>query len=522
MIDHPILNCAPQAPPEKAFPKWLLLPAHAWQVIVVSSRYDRLDVFEKVVLNLMRSGDYSVEQLSEFTHLHPDLVTILLEGLHGYGLLKKRDDGQYQCLALNRGSDSTGEESGTQTVGWIFQQPWTGRLFPAFHQRLPIQPTSGVAGSADGRKLAFGDEADPFEIWAQYLRFPGHTAITPTPREVIRMIGLRQSEEFRERLSALRAIQRYPSQDVGGDYPDSVKRVKFLSVEPVPVYLATAGLVFDSEPGDWHVCCPAGTGLSQELRDQILRSAKEGDSGAERIVNQLGEKTRHGSIYDWENAHRDFIAHARRETLRTFGPPIENYPDLLEQLDAFHDLWARVRGTEGEPPQHLLEPVFSAARKTLESLVKEFANQRPFSSLHAYLISKDENENTSATMQWLAQCGFVTDRIDDLFLVSKYWLTKSAGDSANYYSLKYVIGAIALQAREQEDHPLRIAVKTYPTFFVDLKRLLALGNAASHDNSHGSRGNGRLTRDAALSIRQPLAGIIRALLDPSGIIFKQD
>lgn len=522
MNDHPILNCAPQAPPGRAFQRWLLIPAHAWKVIVVSSDYDRLDVFEKVVLNLMRSGDYNVEQLSGFTHLHPDLVTILLERLHGDGLLKRTGDGQYRGLGPIRGDARPGEESGTQTVGWIFQQPWTGRLFPAFYQGLPFQPTSGTAGSADGRKLAFGDEADPFQIWAQYLEFPALTAINPTPRDVIRMIGLRQSEEFRERLSALRPIERHPSQKARGDDPDSVKRVKFLSAEPAPVYLATAGLVFDSEPGDWHVCCPAGTGLSKELRDQILRSAKEGDAGAQRIITQLGEKTRHGSIYAWENAHHDLLAHARRETLHTFGYAIANYPALLEQLDAFHDFWARIRGTDGEPPQHLVAPVFAAARKTLESLVKEFANQRPFTGLHAHLASKDETENTGAVMNWLRQSGFATDGVDGLFLVNKNWLIKSAGDSANYYMLKNVIGAIALQAMEQEDHPLRISAETYPEFFVDLKRLLALGNTASHDNSHGPPANGRLTKDAALAIRRPLAGIVRALLDPNGTIFNQD
>jgi len=305
-------------------------------------------------------------------------------------------------------------------------------------------------------------------------------------------------------------------------YPDNIKRVKFLSTEPLPVYLATAALVFDSEPGDWHVCCPVGTGLSQELRDQILRSSEDGDIGAGVIINQLCEKTRHGDIYEWANAHRDFIAHARRETLVTFGPAIENYPDLLEQLDAFHDLWARLRGTDGEPPQHLMEPVCSAARKTFESLVKVFANQRPIAHLHAYLGSKDENENTGMVMKWLDESGYVTDGIDGLFSVSMTWLKKSAGDSANYYMLKNVIGAIALQAKVQEDHPLRTAAGTNPGFFVELKRLLALGNAASHDNSHGPDKRGKLTKEVALSIRQPLARIIRALLDPGGTIFIQD
>jgi hypothetical protein len=522
MNDYPLLNCIPKAPIGKSFKKWFLLPAHAWQVILVSSPEDKLDVFQKVIFNLMRSGDYDVEMLSKFAHLHSDLVMILLESLHNLGLLKKNDEGKYQCLTNNRANEPLRDESGTETVGWVFQQPWTGRLYPAFFQQLPIQATSGVLDSSDGRKLAFGDDARTYDIWAQFLKFPSMKAITPAPKDVVRMISLRKSDEFKERLSALRGIDGSQTADVEVNYPASIKRVKFISQQPLPVYLATAGLVFESDPSDWHVCCPVGTGLSRELRDLIIKCSDDGDLGAVTTVNQLCQRTRHGNIYEWTNARRDFLAHARRETFNTFGQAIEGYPDLLEQLDAFHDLWARLHGTDGDPPQHLMEPICSSARKTLESLVKVFANQRPFPELHAYLVSKDENENTNMVVGWLKESGYDTKGIDGLFLVSKSWLMKYAGESANYYMLKNVIGAIALQAKVQDDHPLRIASSAYPDFFTDLRRILALGNAASHDNSHGPDHHGKLTKEVALSIRQPLIRIIRALLDPSGTIFKQD
>jgi len=483
---------------------------------------DELDVFQKVIFNLMRSGDYDVDQLSNFSRLDPDLVRILLEKLHENGLLEKIGESKYRCHTLNDSNESESEELGEQTVGWIFQQSWTGRLLPAFYTHLPIQPASAAGESSRTRKLSFGDEAETFHIWAQYLRFPSQTAVKPTPLDVIRAIGFRGSKEFKERHSALRVIPRHLDQDAMDKCPSNIKRVKFLTTEPQPVYLTTAALVFDSEPDDWHVCCPVGTGLSPELRDQILRSSEEGDADAELIVSQLCEKTRLGDIYEWANAHRDFIAHARRETLSAFGPAIESYPDLLNNLDAFHDFWARLRGTDEEPPQHLLATVFLAARYTLESLIKEFANQYPMANLHAYLTSKDENENTDIVMKWLNESGYDTDGINGLFLVSRSWLLKSACDSANYYMMKNVIGAISLQAKVQEDHPLRTAAETYPAFFLDLKRLLSLGNAAAHDNSHVARDVERFTKEVALSIRQPLVRIVRALLDPSGTIFKQD
>ena len=87
MNDSPILNCSPKAPVGKAFQKWLLIPVYAWKVIVVSSKkQEELDVFQKVIFNLMRSGDYEVDQLSGFSHLDPDLVRILLEHLHADGM----------------------------------------------------------------------------------------------------------------------------------------------------------------------------------------------------------------------------------------------------------------------------------------------------------------------------------------------------------------------------------------------------------------------------------------------------
>lgn len=522
MKNYPILNCAPQAPHGKSDETWMLLPAHAWQVIIVASAIDRLDAFEKVIFDLMRSGDYGIEQLAEFTHLHPDLVMILLEGLHGYGLLEKLEERRFRAIRPKDHDSSTPAESNNETVGWIFQQPWTGRLFPVFSPRLPVQPISDNGQRSGMKKLLFGDESNPLVRQAPALEFPLQRGINPTPRDVIRMFGLRRSEEFQERISGLRYIPRKDGNIQKFDYRKSVRKVKFLSPEPIPVYFATAGLVFDDEPTDWHVCCPVGTGLSQELRDLVLRCSESGDPGADAVVKRLCERTRHGNIYEWAQAHHDFLQHARKETLKTFGPAIQVYPELLDQMDAFHDLWARLRSTEGEPPRHLIEPVCSAARKTIEALVKVFANQRPITDLHIYLVSKDESENTRSVLQWLNETGYVTAGVDELFLVSKNWLSRSAGDSANYFSLKYVIGAIALQGREQADHPLRIAAKNNPDFFIHLKRVLALGNSSSHDNSHKSGQTNKLNKEVALSIRGPLTQIVRHLLDPNETIFKQN
>jgi hypothetical protein len=137
-------------------------------------------------------------------------------------------------------------------------------------------------------------------------------------------------------------------------------------------------------------------------------------------------------------------------------------------------------------------------------------------------VSKDESENTRSVLQWLSETGYNTEGVDELFLVSKSWLSKSAGDSANYFSLKYVIGAIVLQGREQADHPLRISAINNPDLFIQLKRVLSLGNSSSHDNSHKSGHNNKLTKEVALSIRGPLTQIVRNLLDPDGTIFEQD
>jgi hypothetical protein len=368
MKNYPILNCAPQAPQGKSEETWILLPAHAWQVIIVASALDRLDAFEKVIFDLMRSGEYNTEQLAEFTHLHLDLVMILLERLHGYGLLEKIEERRYRAFKLKNDGSSTPADSNNEIVGWIFQQPWTGRLFPAFSQRLPVQRISENGQTSGMKKLLFGDESNPLVRYAPALKFPPQRGINPTPRDVIRLFDLRRSREFQERISGLRHIPFKDGSIQNFDYRKSVKKVKFLSQEPVSVYLATAGLVLDAEPTDWHVCCPVGTGLSQELRDQVLRCSETGEPGAVAVVNRLCEKTKLGNIYEWAQAHHDFLQHARRETLSVFGTAIQKYPDLLVQLDAFHDLWARLRGTDGEPPMHFLEALCAGARKALESL----------------------------------------------------------------------------------------------------------------------------------------------------------
>jgi len=522
MKNYPILNCAPQAPHGKSDETWMLLPAHAWQVIIVESAIDRLDAFEKVIFDLMRSGDHGVEQLAAFTHLHPDLVVILLERLHGYGLLEKFEERRYRAFKLKNDDSSTPADSSNETVGWVFQQPWTGRLFPIFSPRLPVQPISENGQMSGMKKLLFGHESNPLIRQAPALEFPPQRGVNPTPRDVIRLFNLRRSGEFQERISTLRHIPFQDESIQKFDYRKSVKKVKFLSQEPVSVYLATAGLVFDAEPTDWHVCCPVGTGLSQELRDQVLRCSETNEPGAVAVVNRLCERTKLGNIYDWAPAHHDFLRHARRETLSAFGPAIQKYPDLLVQLDAFHDLWVRLRGTDGEPPMHFLEALCAGARKALEALFKEFAKLRPFVGLDQFLSGKNEEEHLKFAIEWVTQMGYPTEGLGEVILVKKSWIKKEAIEFSNFFSLKNVIGALVIQGLSQEDHPLRIGVDRDRHLFAHLRHVMELGNSSSHDNSHKSDHNNKLTKEVALSIRGPLTQIVRHLLDPNGTIFKQN
>lgn len=194
-------------------------------MIIVESAIDRLDAFEKVIFDLMRSGDYGIEQLAEFTHLHPDLVMILLEGLHGHGLLERVEDRRYRVHKLKNDDSSTPAVSGNETVGWIFQQPWTGRLFPVFFPRLPVQPISENGKTSGMKKLLFGDESKPLVKQAPALEFPPQRGINPTPRDVIRLFNLRRSEEFQERISGLRHIPFKDASIQKFDYRKSVKKV---------------------------------------------------------------------------------------------------------------------------------------------------------------------------------------------------------------------------------------------------------------------------------------------------------
>jgi hypothetical protein len=138
------------------------------------------------------------------------------------------------------------------------------------------------------------------------------------------------------------------------------------------------------------------------------------------------------------------------------------------------------------------------------------------------LSGKNEEEHLNFAITWITQMGYPTEKLSEVILVKKSWIKKEATDFSNFFSLKNVIGALVIQGISQEDHPLRIGADRDRQFFAHLRRLMELGNSSSHDNSHKSDDKSKLTKEVALSIRDPLTRIVRHLLDPDGTIFKQD
>lgn len=514
MTEYPILNCNPKSPSGGGWEEWLLVPAHAWQVLISCGREDSLNAFQRVVRNLMMTADYTIEQLSELTRFHPDLVTLLLESLHTEGILEKENGRCYRAPKVSGSKEFEEVPGGSTETGWILQNPWTGALYPTVLPHLPIQQVDGARAAPGRARLCFGDEAAPVRRDATALDYPNEVSVVPTAKDFFQVVAVRRSSEFKARSSALRSLPVKYDLQPDFEYDREFRSMKLITPTPTRVLLATTGIVLRDSPSDWHVCCPVGTGLSRDLRDHVIRLCNNDHRVASSFVRDLCDKTKHGEFRGWESFVRENEILGQRWTMAVFGPRIEDYPDVAAQLNVFHALSIRLKESIDNPAMCDIEAVCSCARKTVEALFKQFAKIRPFADLDAFLQGKNEEAHTDLALSWASQMGFSVEGVSDVMLVKKSWLRSSAKDPANFYSLRNVVGALLVQAWAQEDHPLRINALGEADFFTQMARLMELGNSSSHDNSHRPRGGTKTSGEDALSLQASLVHLIRMLLDP--------
>ena len=134
--EAPVLNFGPRRPREhskRTSWEYILWPAWAYRVVAPRVRDRQLNMFQRAVLGLCRTGQHDFASIGEKLAIHPDLAAFILVELTDLGYVD--GDG----LATEPGFRVLSEDAmdvHDMVAGYIFQDPWNGELWPRFVEQL--------------------------------------------------------------------------------------------------------------------------------------------------------------------------------------------------------------------------------------------------------------------------------------------------------------------------------------------------------------------------------------------------
>jgi hypothetical protein len=464
----------------------VLWPAWTYRVIAPALQERGLDLFERAVLALCRTGIRQPDRLGQLLELDPRLCAHIVDRALASGLLdEQRGPTDAGLSALRSGSLA---EPAQWRVCYVFQDPFRQQLWPRTVDRL--SDAWVVARSGDEVEILVGGAGRDHQRVRRIAAPPD----TPQRPSAARVVEAASADRAARRVYEVREMERRngvppsgapPAGTIGavsvsdGDERPELRRVSFIG-EPEPVYLLgfleVAGEV-DVDSGEgWVAHDPFGLGPSEVFHDLVYRYGR-GDEHLSVALRERSTPGTHRVRERFRKASDELIEHVERNLVHEFGTTIRADPDAFDQMRSL-DL-ACVSADRDESLEH----VAHIALRLYEVLLRRVA--------HAYPLSEaDLAEYTSATLrratleQVVRQVGF--QRANSLFAnVSDKELKSTLKDPSRGF-VKALITLCLLAAADRPDHPVRRLAERHP----DLLGSLLILNELRNRSAHGSRDPG--------------------------------
>ena len=473
--DVPILDLGPR--PHERIPvgerEYVLWPALAYRVVAPDNNANELNFLQHAVLGLCGAGCRSAELIANHLHIHPQLALLILEELHRRALIDR--DGKPE----RNGNAIQGRETShpdRMIAGWVFQDPWSGELWPRFASKFNYCQTEAEDDSF--AHLSFGSTGRPWQRRAfKQIPPPECTWPQPTPLQVLRAADLHR-----------RALKRTQDSEEGSDEEFTspaptmgISRISLIEPEPRPVFLMTFLYTPHTKAAttDWYVCEPFGFGPSAKFRRTV--EARLADSrGLTAALERLLRKSVHG---DWDGYR------AWRERLRaTAELSVELHLTIeARTLRAYEHLvemeMALEEATE-DTSEYAKRRIGIACRSVLEAMFQDLAIRHPLKGISAGLYSRgspnsDREYIRERYRQAAATVGFAGE-IPQSFLNVKPEHIRSVAEYHNGWRLRPAIIATLLLAARSADHPFRNAAQKVPNLLAELDAVASLSGEAAH------------------------------------------
>ncbi|MEB3882005.1 hypothetical protein [Lyngbya sp. CCY1209] len=472
--ETPILYFNPQSSTRWSHRKYLLWPALSYRVIAPKIQKRKLNILEKAVLGICKVGTFEAIKIGEYLDIGKDLAALIILQLGEKELI---EDGKLTKKGLKILAGESIEDQ-EMIAGYIFQDPWTGELWPRFIETLEY---ADVEFNQQGfPKLLLGTAGRPKNERA-FMPFPVENIIEtqPSPQEIL--------DAVRKHSLALRSRhQQQTDEDEESwtfDQVPTLQRISFIEEESTPVWLTTFIYLPENTAMqiNWNICDPFGLGdslwlrrrLDKHLKKQSIRGIENMISDLIDIHKQEDENYNYSDLLDI--LHEQAIS--KVETQLTIE--IRRWDDLFQSLVEMERTYLEAEElSENNKFSDKLGDVLIKAQKVAETLLLLIAENYPTRNVWIVLSEADRQGNQDLYNRLADKIGFNTPLPTALTHV-KMGKVRSAADRGRS-TLRPSLLAALLATRQNVKHPLYAMAQQSPELLHQLNQLAEMRDESSH------------------------------------------
>ena len=479
--DAPVLHFGPRLPRDMRWSqrRFVLWPTLMYRVVAPEVRDRQLNVLQKAVLGMCRAGVTTVDRIGARLHIHPDLAEVVARELLQRQLLRANG------LPTEEGRRVFEEETleaNRMVTGHVFQDPWTGDLWPRFIERLDYvelqqNPNTGFPD------LVLGSKGKPRRERA-FMVLPSDLALPPAPgaSEIVRAT--------RRHRSALRRSDSYEVADeddtVAHAGSVTLERVSLVDDRPTSVFVTS--FMYLPEAGDlageWHACDPFGLGVSPSLRRALEREVRA-SAGLRGVLESMIGQSLDEQIEAQQRLTGEVRAMAVNNVEKALSVSARDLPQY-EDLVALEYAHVEAELLGDSCPEHKLRDLLGAGRRALEGTFKAIFDRFPPRDIWRRIYKSDRSGRPVPVedFTWIYEAsakavGFRVPLPEPLARVKPNHV-KAACYPDGGWRLRGAIIAALLAARDDARHPLRRAAATEPRLLEILDDVATTAGGAVH------------------------------------------
>lgn len=474
-----VLHFGPRLPKDMRWSKrsFVLWPVLMYRVVSPEVRDRQLNVLQKAVLGMCRAGVSNVERIGARLHIHSDLAAVIYLELQQLCLVGANG------LPTEMGRELFEEatlETSRMVTGHVFQDPWTGDLWPRFIEKLDYVELQQSSNS-DFHNLVLGSKGKPRREPA-FMVLRGDLALPPAPSasDIVRVT--------RRHRSALRRSESYEISDEDDTFAHAgsvaLERVSFIDDRPTPVFVTSFMYLPEAVDlaGEWHACDPFGLGISPTLRRALEREMRSSTKLHAVLRNMIGQ-----SLDQHIEKQQRLAAEVRAMAVNNVEQALSvNARDLpqYEDLVALEYAHVEVEMLGEACPEHKLRDLLGAARRALEGTFKVISDRHPPRQVWRRLYTERRPVEDEVYCQGIYESsakavGFHVPLPEALSRVKPNHV-KAACYPDGGWRLRGAIVAAVLAARDDGLHPLRHAATQEPKLLELLDDIARKAGRAIH------------------------------------------